>query len=269
MSGPFEQARQGDEMSEQVTYRVSDGVAQLRLNRPEKKNAIVAAMYSAMAAGLDAADQDASVRAILIGAEGDAFTAGNDMGDFLNRPAVADTAAPVTRFLRTISTVETPVVAAVNGLAIGIGTTMLLHCDLVVASTRARFQTPFVNLGLVPEAASSLLLPRRIGYHRAAELLLLAESLDAQTALAFGLVNRVVEPEQLADTALDLARRLAAKPPEAMRQSKRLLREDADAVAARMDAESEVFACQLRSPEAREAMQAFLEKRAPDFSKVA
>ena len=256
-------------MSEQVTYQVSDGVAQLRLNRPEKKNAIVAAMYEAMAEGLEAADRDPGVRAVLIGAEGDAFTAGNDMGDFLNRPAVGNAASPVSRFLHTISTVETPVVAAVNGLAIGIGATMLLHCDLVVASTRARFQTPFVNLGLVPEAASSLLLPRRIGHQRAAEMLLLAESLDAETALAFGLVNRVVAPEALERTALDIARRLAAKPPEAMRQSKRLLREDPAAVAERMAAESAVFARQLRSPEAREAMQAFLEKRAPDFSRVA
>ncbi len=256
-------------MPEQVTYEASDGVAQLRLNRPEKKNAITAAMYSALADGLETADRDPDVRAILIGAEGDAFTAGNDMGDFLTRPAVADTASPVSRFLRTISAIGTPVVAAVNGLAIGIGTTMLLHCDLVVASTCARFQTPFVNLGLVPEAASSLLLPRRIGHQRAAELLLLAESLDAETALAFGLVNRVVEPAELQGAALDIARRLAAKPPEAMRQSKRLLREDPDTIAERMDKESAVFARQLRSPEAREAMQAFMEKRAPDFSKVA
>ena len=256
-------------MGELVTYQVSDGVAQLRLNRPEKKNAITAAMYAGLADGLEAAGRDPAVRAILIGAEGDAFTAGNDVAEFLNRPAMADAASPVSRFLRTLSSVEAPLVAAVNGLAIGIGTTMLLHCDLVVASTRARFQTPFVNLGLVPEAASSLLLPRRIGHQCAAELLLLAESLDAPTALAFGLVNRVVEPQALEAAALEIAHRLAAKPPEAMRQSKRLLREDPGLVAERMNAESEVFARQLRSPEAREAMQAFLEKRTPDFTKLA
>ncbi len=255
-------------MSDKVIYRAQDGVAEIRMNRPEKKNAILGEMYAAMADGILAAEADARVRAIVIGGEGGAFTAGNDLGDFLDRPQ-SDETPPVRRFMLALSRAEKPVVAAVDGLAIGIGTTLLLHCDLVVASTRSRLQTPFVNLGLVPEFASSWLLPARIGPQRAAELLLLAESMDAATAKAFGLVNRVVEPAELEAAAMDFARRLAAKPPEAVRQSKRLMREDPDRVLQRMEQENAVFGRLLSSPEAREAFNAFLEKRAPDFSKVA
>ena len=255
-------------MSDKVIYRCGDGVAEVRLNRPEKKNAILGEMYAAMAEGLDRAEADTGVRAIVIGGEGGVFTAGNDMSDFLHR---SDSVAPppVRAFMLALSRAEKPVVAAVDGLAIGIGTTLLLHCDLVVASTRSRLQMPFVNLGLVPEFASSLLLPARIGPQRAAELLLLAESLDAATAREFGLVNRVVEPAELEATAMDLARRLAAKPPTALRESKRLMREDPARVLERMNMENEVFSRQLASPEAREAFTAFLEKRQPDFAKVA
>ncbi len=255
-------------MSDKVIYRAQDGVAEIRMNRPEKKNAILGEMYAAMADGILAAEADVGVRAIVIGGEGGAFTAGNDLGDFLDRPQ-SDETPPVRRFMLALSRAEKPVVAAVDGLAIGIGTTLLLHCDLVVASTRSRLQTPFVNLGLVPEFASSWLLPARIGPQRAAELLLLAESMDAATAKAFGLVNRVVEPAELEAAAMDFARRLAAKPPEAVRQSKRLMREDPDRVLQRMEQENAVFGRLLSSPEAREAFNAFLEKRAPDFSKVA
>ena len=255
-------------MSDKVIYRSGDGVAEVRLNRPEKKNAILGEMYAAMADGILAAEADAGVRALVIGGEGGSFTAGNDLSDFLNRPG-SDETPPVRRFMVALSRAEKPVVAAVDGLAIGIGTTLLLHCDLVVASTRSRFQTPFVNLGLAPEFASSMLLPARLGPQRAAELLLLAEFMDAATARDFGLVNRVVEPAELDATAMDLARRLAAKPSEAMRQSKRLMREDPDRVLQRMEAENEVFSRLLGSPEAREAFTAFLEKRTPDFSKVA
>ncbi len=255
-------------MSDKVIYRASEGVAEVRLNRPEKKNAILGEMYTAMADGILAAEADPAVRVLVIGAEGGSFTAGNDLSDFLNRPK-SDEEPPVRRFMMTLSRAEKPVVAAVDGLAIGIDTTLLLHCDLVVASTRSRFQTPFVNLGLVPEFASSMLLPARIGPQRAAELLLLADSMDAATAKDFGLVNRVVEPAEVDDVAMQFARRLAAKPPEALRQSKRLMRADPHQVLARMNAENEVFTRQLSSPEAREAFTAFLEKRAPDFSKVA
>ena len=253
-------------MSDKVIYRTSGGVAEVRLNRPEKKNAILGEMYAAMADGLRTAEADGDVRAILIGGEGGVFTAGNDMSDFLSRPKSEDT-PPVRRFMTALSHAEKPVVAAVDGLAIGIGTTLLLHCDLVVASTRSRLQMPFVNLGLVPEFASSLLLPARVGPQRAAELLLLAESMDAVTAKDFGLVNRVVEPAELEATAMDLARRLAAKPPEALRQSKRLMREDPARVLERIDKENEVFSRLLSSQEAREAIIAFLEKRPPDFSR--
>ena len=254
-------------MSDKVIYRASEGVAEVRLNRPEKKNAILGEMYAAMADGVLAAEADPAVRVLIIGAEGGSFTAGNDLTDFLNRPA-SEEEPPVRRFMLALSRAEKPVVAAVDGLAIGIGTTLLLHCDLVVASTRSRFQMPFVNLGLVPEFASSWLLPARIGYQRAAELLLLAEPVDAPTAKTFGLVNRVVEPAELDAAALDLARRLAAKPPEAVRQSKRLMRADPDRVLQRMTAENAEFSRLLASPEAREAFTAFLEKRAPDFSKA-
>ena len=255
-------------MSDKVIYRAGEGVAEVRLNRPEKKNAILPEMYTALADGILAAEADVGVRAIIIGGEGGSFTAGNDLSDFLNRPT-SDETPPVRRFMMALSRAEKPVVAAVDGLAIGIGTTLLLHCDLVVASARSRFQTPFVNLGLVPEFASSMLLPARIGPQRAAELLLLAEFMDAATAKEFGLVNRVVEPAEVDAAAMDFARRLAAKPPEALRQAKRLMRADPDQVLARMNAENEVFSRQLSSPEAREAFTAFLEKRAPDFSKVA
>ena len=254
-------------MSDKVIYRASEGVAEVRLNRPEKKNAILGEMYAAMADGVLAAEADPAVRVLIIGAEGGSFTAGNDLTDFLNRPK-SEEEPPVRRFMLALSRAEKPVVAAVDGLAIGIGTTLLLHCDLVVASTRSRFQMPFVNLGLVPEFASSWLLPARIGYQRAAELLLLAESMDAPTAKDFGLVNRVVAPAEVDATALDLARRLAAKPPEAVRQSKRLMRADPDSVLQRMNTENAEFSRLLASPEAREAFTAFLEKRAPDFSKV-
>lgn len=255
-------------MSDKVIYRSGDGVAEVRMNRPEKKNAILGEMYAAMADHILASEADAAVRVIVIGGEGGAFTAGNDLSDFLNRPS-SDETPPVRRFMQALSQAEKPVLAAVDGLAIGIGTTMLLHCDLVVASTRSRFQMPFVNLGLVPEFASSMLLPARIGLQRAAELLLLAESMDASTARDFGLVNRVVEPAELDGAAMELARRLAAKPPEAVRQSKRLMRAAPDQVLQRMEQEDEVFGRLLSSPEAREAFSAFLEKRAPDFGKVA
>jgi enoyl-CoA hydratase/carnithine racemase len=175
----------------------------------------------------------------------------------------------VFQFMRALIGCSKPVIAAVSGAAIGIGTTLLLHCDLVVASTRSRLQMPFVNLGLVPEFASSLLLPARIGPQRAAELLMLAESMDAATAMTFGLVNRVVEPEEVDAAAMDYARRLAAKPPEAIRESKRLMRADPEQVARRMEQEDEIFGRLLSSPEAREAFSAFLEKRTPDFSKLA
>lgn len=248
-------------MSEHVRYAASEGVGRVTLARPDKKNALHAAMYEALAGHLRAAGRDPAVRALLIDAEGSAFTAGNDLADFQReRPDWGDT--PVSRFLSALSEAELPIVAAVDGLAVGIGTTLLLHCDLVVASTAARFQTPFVDLGLVPEAASSLLLPRLVGHGRAAAMLLLGEAVDAPTLRDWGLVHAVVEPEDLQATALDLARRLAAKPPEAMRQAKRLLRRAPEPVADRLAAEGAVFAARLRSAEARAAFDSFFARRA-------
>ncbi len=248
-------------MTEHVRYAVSEGIGRITLARPEKKNAIDAAMYAALGEALRSAGRDGAVRALLIDAEGGAFTAGNDLADFQReRPDWHDT--PVSRFLGALSESELPVVAAVDGIAIGIGTTLLLHCDLVVASTAARFQMPFIDLGLVPEAASSMLLPRLVGHQRAAALLLLGESVDAPTLQSYGLVHSVVAPEDLHATALGLAQRLAAKPPEAMRQSKRLLRRPPEPVADRLAAEGAVFAERLRSAEARAAFERFFARRA-------
>lgn len=248
-------------MTEHVRYAVSEGIGRITLARPEKKNAIDAAMYAALGEALRSAGRDGAVRALLIDAEGGAFTAGNDLADFQReRPDWHDT--PVSRFLGALSEAELPIVAAVDGVAIGIGTTLLLHCDLVVASTEARFQMPFIDLGLVPEAASSMLLPRLVGYQRAAALLLLGEGVDAPTLQSYGLIHSVVAPADLHATALGLAQRLAAKPPEAMRQSKRLLRRPPEPVADRLAAEGAIFAERLRSTEARTAFERFFARRA-------
>ena len=243
-------------------------VLTIAMNRPEKKNALTHTMYDAMADALAAAAGHASIRVILITGTGDAFTAGNDLGDFLNAPPVGGE-LPVQRFLTALSTAEKPVVAAVNGLAIGIGTTMLLHCDLVYAARSAVFSAPFVNLALVPEAASSLLLPHRIGHAKAAELFLLGGRMDAGQAEASGLVAAVFDDAALGAEALQRARALAAKAPGAVRATKALMKRGGEPVAERMYAESAQFAVQLKSAELREAVKAFSEKRAPDFDRVA
>jgi enoyl-CoA hydratase/carnithine racemase len=245
----------------QVVTETKGPVLVLRLARPEKKNALTAEMYDGLTAGLRSAARDAGVRAVvLIGAPG-VFTAGNDLGDFLQHPPSGEE-SPVFRFLSVITTFEKPIVAAVDGPAVGIGTTMLLHCDLVVAATGARFQLPFVKLGLVPEAASSYLLPRLAGMQRASEWLLLGEPFSAADAHAAGLVNRVVAPEALESTALAFADALAARPPEAVRLSKQLIRAPRAAEsAAVMEKESALFTQRLVSDEAREAFMAFLAKR--------
>ncbi len=249
---------------------VSRDGAMLRLtmNRPEKKNALTHAMYATMADALVDAATDPSVRVILMTGTGDAFTAGNDLGDFLNAPPTGGE-SPVFRFLTQLSTAEKPVVAAVNGLAVGIGTTMLLHCDLVYAARSAVFSAPFVNLALVPEAASSLLLPHRIGHAKAADLFLLGGRMDAAQAEANGLVTAVFADDVLVSEALQRARALAAKAPSALRATKALMKRGEEPVAERMRAESSQFAMQLKSAELREAIKAFTEKRVPDFDKVA
>jgi len=245
----------------QVLTETKGPVKVVRLARPEKKNALTAEMYDLLTQALrDAATTD-SVRAVLlIGAPG-VFTAGNDLSDFLQHPPAGEE-SPVFRFLEVLSRFEKPLVAAVDGPAVGIGTTLLLHCDLVVAATSARFQLPFVKLGLVPEAASSLLLPRLAGLQRASEWLLLGEPFSAADAHAAGLVNRVVSADALEATALAFAEALAARPPEALRLSKKLLRAPLAAdVQAVMDKESALFVERLASDEAREAFMAFLSKK--------
>lgn len=242
----------------------AEGVLTITFNRPEKKNALTGAMYAKLADALEAAETDNSVRVILFSGNGGAFTAGNDLQDFLNNPPEGEN-TPVFRFLRAISTAAKPMIAAVSGVAVGVGTTMLLHCDLVYAAENARLSLPFVNLALVPEAGSSLLLPRMIGHHRAAELFLLGEPFTAATAREYGIVNAVFAEEALLDAAMTTARKIAAKPPTAVKLTKQLLRQARGDVAGQMAAEGAHFRAQLKSAEAREAMTAFFEKRPPKF----
>ena len=248
------------------------GVTTLTLNRVEKKNSITAAMYAAMADALLQADKDNAVRAVVIQGHATVFSAGNDIGDFLNGPPRLEGAAqdtPVMRFLRGISTFSKPLVAAVCGPAVGIGTTMLFHCDLVYAGDNAMFSMPFVNLGLCPEAASSLLAPQMMGYHRAAEALLLGEPFMAEAALEVGLVNRIVPPTEANGIAQAQARKLAAKPISSLLETKRLMKKGlATLVAQQITEESASFGRMLSEPAAREAFGAFMAKRKPDFSKI-
>lgn len=253
--------------SEHVMVERSDGVLCVRLDRPDKKNAITAAMYAAIADALAEAEADKSVRVVFLTGTRDCFTSGNDLNDFLQNPPQGDD-SPVARFLAGISQANKPLVAAVNGPAVGVGTTMLLHCDLVFAGASARFQMPFANLGLCPEAASSLILPVLVGHQRAAELLMLGETFDAQRASELGLVNAVFPDAEYQERALAKARRLAQQPPNAMRITKSLLkRTQRAAVAETMRIESADFLRMLREPEALEAMTAFMQKRKPDFSR--
>ena len=257
-------------MTDHIAVTIADGIAEIRFDRAAKKNAITSDMYAALRDALLGCAVEDSVRVILFTAAGDSFTAGNDLADFMApRPDASAGELPVHGFLRAIATAPKPLIAAVRGNAVGVGTTMLLHCDLVVASETARLQVPFVNLGLVPEAASSLLLPRLIGHQRASAMVLLGEALDAATALAAGLVNRVVPDADLETVAWEFAAKIAAKAPTAVRLAKALLKGDPAPTLARMDAEGDHFAAQLMSAECREAITAFYEKRAPDFSRVA
>ena len=251
-------------MSEILTAQ-ADGILTITFNRPDKKNALTSAMYAVLADALEAAETDTAVRVILFAGNGGAFTAGNDRQDVLNNPPQGDN-TPVFRFLRAISTASKPMVAAVSGVAVGVGSTMLLHCDLVYAGENAKFSFPFVNLALVPEAASSLLLPHLIGHQRAAELLLLGEPFTPAVAKDYGIVNAVFPDDTLLAEATTVAKKLAAKPPSALKLSKQLMRGAQGDVAAQMAAEGVHFRAQLQSAEAREAMTAFFEKRPPKFN---
>lgn len=251
-------------MSEFVDVTVNDGIQLIRINRADKKNALTQDMYAVLADSLNNAEENSDIRVTVITGVADSFTSGNDLKDFLQNPAQGED-RPVVRFLFALANIRKPLIAAVNGLAVGVGTTMLLHCDLVYASTEAKLSLPFVNLALVPEAASSLLLPKMLGHQRASELLLLGDNFGPEKAKEFGIVNDVVAPEKLEETALEAAAKLAAKAPEALRLSKALLKNDSEEVLKQMRAELEIFSSRLTSDEAREAMTAFMEKRAPDF----
>ena len=257
-------------MSDILTH-VEAGVMTLTFNRVDKKNSITRAMYAALADGLERAAQDAAVRVVLIQGDATVFSAGNDIGDFQNAPADPGPREeqPVWRFLRAIASFPKPIVAAVCGPAVGVGTTLLLHCDLVYAGDNAAFALPFVNLGLVPEAGSSLLLPQMLGYHRAAEALLLGEPFMAEAALEVGLVSRVLPPTECNAVAQQQARKLAAKPLASLVETKRLMKGSQQAaVLARMDEEGQLFGRMLHEPAAREAFAAFAQRRKPDFSKI-
>ena len=254
-------------MSDILTHQDA-GVLTLTFNRVERKNSINVAMYDALATALEKAAGDAATRVVVIQGHETIFSAGNDIEDFLkNKPAGMD--SPVFRFLRGIATFPKPLVAAVCGPAVGVGTTLLFHCDLVYAGDNAAFSMPFVNLGLCPEAASSLLVPQMLGYHRAAEALLLGEPFFAEAALEVGLVNRVLPPTECNGVAQAQAKKLAAKPLSSLIETKRLMKKhQLPQIAAVMAEEGASFGRMLREPAAREAFGAFMEKRHPDFSKV-
>lgn len=244
-----------------------NGVCTIEIARPEKKNALTMAMYDAMESAINAAQSDPAVRSLLITGQPGIFTSGNDLEDFMQRPPQgAD--SPVFRFMQSLVAFEKPVIAAVTGAAVGIGTTMLLHCDLVYVSDEARLAMPFVSLGLVPEYASSLILPQLMGNVRAAEKLMLGEPFTGATAVECGIANAVLPATEVVNHARRIAERFNGLPPGAVRDTKRLMRvANKAAINQTIAAEGEVFTARLRSPEAIEAFQAFFQKRKPDFSK--
>jgi len=253
-------------MSEHVRVDGNGEILAITLARPERRNAITVAMYATLADAIERASTDPTIRVITVRGEGQDFAAGNDLADFLQAAPRGDEDIPVWRLLRALARCETPLIAAVHGNCVGIGTTMLLHCDLVIADETARFSMPFVDLALVPEAASSLLFPRLAGRRRAARYLLLAEPFGAEEALDIGLASHVVPAGELDKTLDRLSAALLAKPPEALRLTQRLLRLGTrDEVLERMKREGSEFAERLASPEVKEAITAFFEKRPPKF----
>jgi enoyl-CoA hydratase/carnithine racemase len=255
-------------MTEHVKTELSDGVLVVTLQRLDKKNAITGAMYNALSDALDRAETDASVRVVLFEGEGDSFTAGNDLADFATQSkSNSDEESPAFRFIKTLGSATKPLVAAVQGNAVGIGTTMLLHCDLVYLAEGARLITPFVNLALVPEAASSWLLPARIGHVRAYQMFALGEPMDAVTAVASGLANAVVPANEVRQMAMAAAVILTKRPAGSLGATKRLMR-DVERIQTIISAEGELFKERLRTPEAREAFAAFAERRPPNFANL-
>lgn len=249
-----------------ILIHTEDGVTTLTLNRLARKNSLTAAMYATLADALEQAATDTAVRVVVLQGDETVFSAGNDLGDFMHQPPAGED-APVFRFLRAIATFPKPLLAAVCGPAVGIGTTMLFHCDLVYAGDNAAFSMPFVNLGLCAEGASSLLAPQMFGYHRAAEALLLGEAFYAEAALEVGLVNKVLPPAETNAYAAQVARKLAAKPLSSLVETKRLMKKGQQALVLQVMAEEgAVFGRMLREPAAKEAFAAFMEKRAPRFA---
>ncbi len=255
-------------MSQDILSHTEGNILTLTFNRFEKKNSITAAMYQQLADALKTAKDDAAIRVVVFQGHEAIFSAGNDLGEFLNSPPTSGN-SPVFQFLDALSQFPKPIVAAVCGPAVGIGTTLLLHCDLVIAGDNAAFSMPFVNLGLCPEAASSLLVPQMMGYHRAAEALMLGEPFLAEAALEVGLVNRVVPPSEATRVAMQWAQKLAAKPITSLMETKRLLKKaNAAHIKDAMADEGKSFSRMLQEPAAKEAFTSFMARRLPNFSKM-
>lgn len=250
-----------DEPDDMVRVDVTGAVLTIRFDRPEKKNALTSVMFEAAADGLVLGEADSKVRAFILAGAAGAFTSGNDIAEFRDYAETGTVGTSIVRFMKTLATVEKPVIAAVDGLAIGIGTAMLLLCDHVVASEWSVFSTPFVELGMTPEAAATLIAPRLMGYQRAFEMLVMGETFDAQRAYDVGLVSRVVAPEQVEEVAMVAAENIANKPPEAVRATRNLMRGDRREITQRIDLEATGFAELLRSREARDAFENFLNRR--------
>jgi len=256
-------------MTEQIDITTQDGILRIAFNRPEKKNAILPDMYRSLADAFERFEKDNKLRVLLLEGRGDTFTAGNDMASFFAPEPDDLDSFPTFRLMMAAARCDKPLVAAVNGPAVGIGVTLLLHFDFILAAEGATFQTPFVNLGAVPEAGSSQLFPAAIGWRGAAEFLIAGDRMTAARAEQLGLINRVVSPGALTDQALAVARRIAERPPEAVRQTKRLMKGDhMPGMEALMREEMMKFGERIKSAEMQEAVSAFLQKRKPDFSKL-
>jgi enoyl-CoA hydratase/carnithine racemase len=255
-------------MTQDILTHVEAGVMTITLNRVARKNSISTAMYAALADAVTQARDDAAVRVVLIQGHETVFSAGNDIADFLDQPANPGSERPVFRFMNGLAAFPKPLIASVCGPAVGIGTTMLFHCDLVYAGDNAAFSMPFVNLGICPEFGSTMLVPKMFGYHRAAEALLLGEPFMAEAALEAGLVNRVLPPTEVNGYANSIARKVAAKPSTSLVETKRLMKEGQQPLVIRkIQEEGAILSRMLNEPAAREAFGAFMEKRKPDFSK--
>ena len=262
---PMKPSRAGDCRLTNIEIHSTGRTMTVQICRPEKKNALTTDMYRDLTFAIHKFEADDHYRAFVIFGDSESFSAGNDIKDFIAHEE-NDLPEHIEKFLSALTQAEKPLLAGVSGLAIGIGVTMLLHCDLVYATADATFQLPFLKLGLVPEAGSSLILPQLVGHRRASELLYFGEAFDAETAKEIGLVNRIAETETLREVTLKAAEKIASLPPDAVRRTKQLLRSSEDNLSARIEKEFEAFKICLKSPESEEALRAFIEKRPPDFT---